>query len=515
MKKLLSLLLLTLTVSCFNVSAKTDKLYATFGDRGGNATFDSETNTLSWSQSNSNYMNIFTGLKTKISKYKKLHIEVKECTSNYRVMILCDNNESTVSFNQTYTTSTEIDLDTLTLITSGHTKANINKIRISGSGNNSTGSVKLGEIYLETYEYESLTVTTTMDNTTTLTSPFQWFTSNDGTSCTEVTSGSFFKKQFSNGSAEGVHVKEIISKAGSNLGWGNGFFDLTDYNKVCVNVNNFSNEYDNQIRLLETKSANTTNNVYVSLSGNKNEADINVKWCSGIYSSSTNSQDIKSVDFIKEFLPEQSSTWSFAHNVQKSTVEYDRTFTTGRKCTICLPFALSASEVSEAGTFYELNGFENGQLSFTAVTETEAYVPYVFEPASTQPFANLTNKTIVASANNDVTEGEVTFKGSLSHISDLAATETGNNVYGYSASNGTFVKVGTGVSIDAFRAYLVIPSSSGMNSVRASFDEPIQTGIESIEKTQISSNAYNLNGQMVSRNAKGMVICNGKIVINK
>ena len=192
-----------------------------------------------------------------------------------------------------------------------------------------------------------------------------------------------------------------------------------------------------------------------------------------------------------------------------STVAYDRTFTVGRKSTVCLPFALTEAEVTAAGTFYKLTSAADGTLTFSEVSETEAYKPYVFEAKKANPFANLTGKAIAATpataSGYATTVDGYTFQGVLAH------QELSTGVYGYSASTGDFKKNAKGtVKINAFRAYIK-SSGEGAPALNCVFGDENITGIETVKTGEKENDTvYNLAGQRVSANHKGLVIKNGR-----
>ena len=512
MKKILLLLALTFMVGAVN--AKTDKFACnvTFPtDKSANCDYNTTTKVFSWSASNSNSMRIFNSLKGNVdlSKYKWLIVKVSELTSNYRIHIFCDNNTSTTSYNETFTGNVRIDLTSITLTTSGHTYANINRISIAGSGNTSSGSLKIEEadVYLETAEYETMEISTTLDNDATSSSPFQWYTSTDGTSKTEST-GDFYKKQFNT-----ADIKEIIAKAGSSLGWSNGFFDITGYDNATVNISTYKEGNDSDVRLLRATGANSTENIYIS--ANKKGATttslsgLTSYWICGIYSrNAIKSQAISSVVFTKQYKAYKAvgaPAFEIAAS-SGSTVAYDRTFPTDKKSTVCLPFALTEAEVTAAGTFYELTSAADGTLTFSEVSETEAYKPYVFEANTANPFASLTNKVIVASEGQacQTTVGDYTFQGTLAHQS------LPSGVYGYNAANGVFsVTTSDAITIDAFRGY--IRSGKLAREIRCVFGNEI-TGINEVKSQKAEENdiLYSPSGQRVSADYKGIVIKNGR-----
>lgn len=204
---------------------------------------------------------------------------------------------------------------------------------------------------------------------------------------------------------------------------------------------------------------------------------------------------------------------SMVYDPKGATVAYDRVYTEGRKSTVCFPFALDSTEVSAAGKFYELTDYDGEKLTFSQVTETEAYKPYLFEANDTEaPFSNLTGKEIVASsgATTSYTTAEndgytATFRGTLAH-------QTVNGKYGWNSSNGVFSEATSdAVTIDAFRGFIEVSGKKpGARSLNAVFnDEP--TGIETINREPITvSQTFNLQGQRVGEGHKGLVIKNGK-----
>ena len=193
-------------------------------------------------------------------------------------------------------------------------------------------------------------------------------------------------------------------------------------------------------------------------------------------------------------------------------VSYDRSFTVGKASTVCLPFELSKEEAHTAGTFYTLTAYADGTLTFTEIGEddgTEAYKPYLFKAASETPFSAYTNKEIAetpATFTGTTVEG-YTLTGVLTGSTDVAADHAGETVYGWSANSGEeegkFVQVGTGVSIDPFRAYVVYNGGSVLARMAARFVGGSVTGIDEVSEAQ----GFN--------NFEGKVFENGKIVIYK
>ncbi len=496
MKKILLLLALTLMVGAVN--AKTDKFACnvTFPtDKLANCDYNTTTKVFSWSASSSNSMRIFNSLKGNVdlSKYKWLIVKVSELTSNYRIHIFCDNNTSTTSYNETFTGNVRIDLTSITLTTSGHTYANINRISIAGSGNTSSGSLKIEEadVYLESDEYENMGISTPI-------SELYWYDYSTGDSYDRTAAA--LKKQL-NASVAGNNQILYGPYSGNAT---TAYMDVAGYDNAVFTLNTSGTP---GIRLMYNSSTitidtdNTKTSYTQSVSTMQKIATIKTKNGSGDVSF-----NIKSIIFTKDFDAASTTAFEIAAS-SGSTVAYDRTFTVGRKSTVCLPFALNSTEVTAAGTFYELTSAADGTLTFSEVSETEAYKPYVFEAKTANPFASLTNKVIVASEGQacQTTVGGYTFQGTLAHQS------LPNGVYGYNAADGAFsVTTTDAVTIDAFRGY-IINNVNTAREIRCVFGDEI-TGINEVksQKTEENDILYSPSGQRVSADYKGIVIKNGR-----
>lgn len=372
-----------------------------------------------------------------------------------------------------------------------------------------------------------MTISTTLDENATVTSPFQWYTSSDGSTKDEISSGTLTKK------FNTQDIKEIISKETSNLGYGNGFIDITGYGNITVNIDTYSASCDNQVRLLcvNTEDSKKTDNFNISLDADNQTtaslSEVTHRWIAGIWSkaNSGKSQKVTSFVFSKEFAVASTSDFNIAASTS-STINYDREFTTGQNVTICLPFSLDKSEMDTYGTFYYLESASSGNLVFKkASNSVSAYTPYIFVPKSSgKLFENLTAKAIVASSEFSTkgtvskSDGAWVFKGTLAHVNDVASANSSNTVYGWSSTDGTFKKAGTGVSIDAFRAYIIGPANSSSAKLTAVLYDDT-TGIEVVKGSDVSAKAsdamYNLQGQRVGEGHKGLVIKNGKKIFLK
>jgi hypothetical protein len=214
-----------------------------------------------------------------------------------------------------------------------------------------------------------------------------------------------------------------------------------------------------------------------------------------------------------------------------SSISYNRTFeqatasTRGteqyKTSTICLPFGLTATEATEAGTFWGLESFNEstGEINFVQVEAPQANVPYIFEPVKADPFTLLTNKTIPTSSSLTETKDGVSFVG----VNTRKHLQSSSTVTYYGYKDGTFVRVGTGngANINPFRAYLQIPGSQSLSRIGILFDGEYsgETGIQVVKSAAEPKGEqpiYNLSGQRVKTpNQKGIYIKGGKMYIVK
>ena len=190
-----------------------------------------------------------------------------------------------------------------------------------------------------------------------------------------------------------------------------------------------------------------------------------------------------------------------------------RKFTEDQKSTVCLPYALTEAEAAAAGKFYELTSADGTTLNFTEVKTTEANKPYVFIAAKKYPFAEVAlTKTPVAGGAGSYTVGVYTFQG----VSKKETVPSG--VYGFNAEDGAFSKTITDdVTINARRAYITVSGGGGDDARSLDINLGNTTGISTV-KTQVKDNdntIYNLSGQRVGANYKGIVIKNGNKFITK
>lgn len=205
-----------------------------------------------------------------------------------------------------------------------------------------------------------------------------------------------------------------------------------------------------------------------------------------------------------------------------NTYAFNRTFTKGQYSTICLPFNVAKSEMSQVdGTVYEYTSEADGILHFTTADSVVAYHPYMFiANADGKPFASL-NKNAINGAVQTVRHGNFSFTGNIEKDRSLIS---GNGVtyYAYKASDGTFVKAGTtkGMKIQPYRSFF--STTSAVQAKAAVFDNT-PTGISTVVgiNNNMDKRVYNLNGELVSTNGisdrlpKGIYIMNHQKIVIK
>jgi len=208
---------------------------------------------------------------------------------------------------------------------------------------------------------------------------------------------------------------------------------------------------------------------------------------------------------------------TFADNVAKN-FELTRkdnvsvTVTSAEWATITTPatYAVSFDENTEV---YIATGEEGGNIKLTKIDDAPAMTPIVIH--ATAGVYTMTQK--------DVATSEVTVKANI--LESAKGNEVGDGagnyyVLGMTSTGVGFGKLASGVTLAKGKAY--IPGNALANI--ADFlpfvigDEDETTSINSIDNGELgidNSDYYNLSGQKVGKDYKGVIIVNGKKVIRK
>lgn len=504
MKKIILSVCAALMLFCGGASAKVSTMTSNFFV-GSKATYDVETGKFEWTTSTNNWMNLFTNLNGQLSKYKHLKINLTEATHGYRLLFY-KGNENVIKVMAETETDVNLDLTQLEL-KDGWTIDDIDRICISGLDGNGTLTLKPADVTLETDDIETLTVTTTVDANSDINTPFLWY------------KGSELRNE---------PVTNNIGKTGDAVLWGygsnndeaHGYFNLNGYSALLVKVKNFDATKTTAFRVLSLDNGPVT----ITMTGDETLVPCSVSKCTSLKSSAYNTkveQEITSIDFIGEYQAiNTESPFAIAASTG-SKVSYDRNFTMNQPCTVCLPFALKAEELATVGKAYTLSAVSRSKATFTPVEAIEAYTPYLLIPSANGKL--LENIAVTKDITDVPAEAKTSVSGSYSFVGTLQAKESvkteGKEVYGFSAKDGKFVRASDKASIDAFRAYISVPTAALPTAASRSIDIDFggTTGINGIQNAQSSSAqaTYDVAGKRVSKSYKGVVVRNGKKMIQK
>lgn len=220
----------------------------------------------------------------------------------------------------------------------------------------------------------------------------------------------------------------------------------------------------------------------------------------------------------------------YKFTAEKITINRD--FVAGNPHTLYLPFTMDA-DAKTYGTFYTYGGYDNGTVTFNELTDatTTVNTPYLFKPKKSGTI--VIDGSITVEPNT--TQGEAQIDNETNNETDADANgrfigvyekktftkdEADAGIY-YGWANGKFKRAGEAASVDACRAYLKLPERQAGRapaSLSVKFDGDGTTGIGAAKigadgSTEVP--VYNLQGQRVGADYKGMVIKNGRKVIVK
>lgn len=492
---------------CFSVggaSAKVSTMKSNFSIGSTGATYDKETGEFKWTQAWDNSMNLFTNLKGQLSKYKHLKINLTEVTHDYRLLFY-KGEKNVIMYMTDKDLNVVLDLTELKL-NDGWILDDIDRICISGKDGNGSITIRPDDVTLATDDIETLTVTTTVDANSDINTPFQWY------------KGSEHRTE---------RVENHFGKTGESVLWGygyqnsedEGYFNLNGYSALLVKLNNFDATKNQTFRVMSADG----HHAEINMTSKETLVPFKVSKCTSLKGPQghTLEQEITSIDFIGEYQAIDTES-PFAIAASKgSKVSYDRVFTKDRPSTVCLPFALTAEELAKVGKAYTLSAVSGSKATFTPATAIEAYKPYLLIPSDN---GKLLEKIAATKDIADApAEAKTSVSGGYSFVGTLQAETSvkkdGMEVYGFSASEGKFVHAGNKASIDAFRAYISVPSAALSTAASRSIDLDFggTTGINEIQNVQSSSAqaTYDIAGKRVGKNYKGVVIRNGKKMIQK
>ena len=513
MKKIILSVCAALMLFCGGASAKVSTMKSSMASVStNNVVYDAATGLFEWKAQYGNLVTMFDNLQGKASKYKHLKLKIDAPSGKYRLIFYTDLAANKSKILTMEATDTNVDIDLSTFDLEGKTLDDIARISIAGQGESGSLTILPSDVTLETDDIETLTVTTTLDENSDVNTPFQWYKTTDSgaEAITNGISNNFGKSEWSSGVLFGYSTdnKEI-----------NGYINLNGYSVLRVNINNFDSNKNKQFRAL----ADNDKTVMITMTGDETLMPFSLDRCTSLKNSweGLGVQNVTSIDFIGEYQAVNTES-PFAIAASKgSNVSYDRNFTMNQPCTVCLPFALTAEELANVGKAYTLSAVSGSKATFTPVAAIEAYKPYLLIPsADGKLLEEIAATKDIADA---PAEAKTSVSGGYSFVGTLQAETSvkkdGMEVYGFSASEGKFVHASDKASIDAFRAYISVPSTALSTAASRSIDLDFggTTGINEIQNAQSSSAAatYDVAGKRVGKNYKGVVVSNGKKMIQK
>ena len=214
-------------------------------------------------------------------------------------------------------------------------------------------------------------------------------------------------------------------------------------------------------------------------------------------------------------LSDESDTYTTTTFTDKS-VKIKRSMSADQLNTICLPFALSAEQITttfgEGTEVYRLTSSTENTFNFTSQEEIIEGIPYLIKPQQNVTelvFNNVSSEG--KSADGDILDNDFAFVGTFG-----PATLATDGTELFLASGGILKKPaeGSNSKIKGFRAYFMVPANT--NDAKISFGG-FETSIDniSIDGLNMKNNkVYNLNGQLVGSSlnglTKGVYLMNGK-----
>lgn len=281
-----------------------------------------------------------------------------------------------------------------------------------------------------------------------------------------------------------------------------------------------------------SKTSTTSNNYAITFSSNQTYGEVlTLK----LYMSNGNTNLIH-VSIIPSGSPTAGQTTK-SYTAEPITLQLDRTFAEGWN-TLCLPFDLTRDQFEEAfGTdakIYEFTSVkdESNTMMFSTVTggitACTPYLMHLYHAVEDPGFVDVTPIDPAKSPYSSRMNVSQTVNGhTYTYLGNVLVTtiNTNNNPGSrYLTASGNIKKPSSsGMSMKGMRAYFIYPAAhdASAKAAQMSFvdEEDNATGIsELIETGKIEINdypEYNINGQRINVNYKGIMIRNGKKYFRK
>ena len=196
-------------------------------------------------------------------------------------------------------------------------------------------------------------------------------------------------------------------------------------------------------------------------------------------------------------------------------IDYKRTgLTEGKFGTICLPYDATVT----GATVYKIvsktvDGSDNlTGINLEEVNSLEAGKAYIFKGTGSDLVATYSGSYTAATDAN----------GMLGNLSSTAAAVPENNYIVKDNQIRKVVSGGSGVTVGQYKAYITltgidVAQARGIDFIAFNDGEQEQEtdGINAVKLNAENDATYNLAGQRVSKDYKGIVIVNGKKIVNK
>lgn len=191
--------------------------------------------------------------------------------------------------------------------------------------------------------------------------------------------------------------------------------------------------------------------------------------------------------------------------------EVERKFWGGEYNTLCLPFDITVADLESVlgegncTDVVEFSSYDGETLKFTTVAGTlSAGTPYMVQVTNDVENAVISHSGTVTKTAGKVEKDGATFIGTFSYIEKI-------NHGDYVINGDKYYYVNSDVKLKGFRGYFTIPETEA-KTLSFSVEDNEADGITNIESNSNTADGiiYNLAGQRVNSNAKGIVIKNGK-----
>ena len=215
-------------------------------------------------------------------------------------------------------------------------------------------------------------------------------------------------------------------------------------------------------------------------------------------------------DGASQYKPTDTYSVGYYSSADKAT--YARMFTTGKLCTVVLPFALSADVAAAKGKFYQITSIKNGYIFGNEVSAPQAYIPYMFMPSNNPWLTNIEVSELPAFALNSVTTAE---GYTMEFVAEPTTLTSGGEYDYYGFADGKFVKAAVATA-NPFRAYIKVPhAANAPATLQWLGDEATGISDYKAEDGSAKKEVFDLQGRRVENPVRGIYIINGKKAVVK